>query len=150
MPRIPYNSADKKRFLPNINSKGIQDLYYKICVWVQKSGTVTFLIHGYFLNMGTFLFAELYGMYNARSLCTTGPLVSRGPRHSGTKVCRLDFTFDKTSERRRDYISFAKENVCSETGIKTGLIHFSGPLTSFYATNNLLTWVILLLYHQLP
>ena len=58
---IPYNSANKKRFLPNINSKGIQDLYYEICVWVQNSGTLTFLIHGYFLNMGTLLFVELYG-----------------------------------------------------------------------------------------
>ena len=35
--------------------------YYEICVWVQNSGTLTSLIHGYFLNMGTFLFAELYG-----------------------------------------------------------------------------------------
>ena len=27
---------------------------------MQNSGTFTFLIHGYFLNTGTFLFAELY------------------------------------------------------------------------------------------
>ena len=33
-----------------------------LCVWVQNSGTLTFLIHGYFLDMGTFLPAELYGM----------------------------------------------------------------------------------------
>ena len=32
--QVRYNSANKKRFLPNINSKGIQDLYYEICVWV--------------------------------------------------------------------------------------------------------------------
>ena len=29
---------------------------------VQNSGTLTFLIHGYFLNMGTFLLADLYGI----------------------------------------------------------------------------------------
>ena len=28
--RLPYNSANKKRFLPNINSKGIKNLYYEI------------------------------------------------------------------------------------------------------------------------
>ena len=49
------NSANKKRFLPNINSKGISNLYYEICVWVPNSSTLTFLIHRYFLNMSTFL-----------------------------------------------------------------------------------------------
>ena len=51
----------KKRFLPKISIARAFKIYTMgyVYVWVQNSGTLTFLFHGCFLNTGTFLLAEL-------------------------------------------------------------------------------------------